>query len=189
MINDRHWWLFFILLFAVVTTTWLTFNTTKPATIVNANQDTLDAFATGVHITNLDKTGHISTQIYTPSLTHHTLRNRIQLQSPVVTLYVKNQPPWSITADTGELQQGTEVVYLNDHVILHQPKGTNNEEVTVQTPKLTVYPEKKLALTELPITLSSASANISSVGMQADLGQGTLHLNASTRGKYEIPAG
>lgn len=187
---ERHWWLFLILVFAVLVTTWLTFTTnahSKPP--VNAEQDALDAFATEVHLTNMDKMGHVSTKIYTPELTHHTSHNHTKLRSPAVTLYVTNQPPWDVTSELGELQNGTETVVLNKNVVLHQPKGNTNEEVTVQTEALTVYPDKKQAMTDLPITLSSTTANVSSIGMHANLDEGTLKLKANTRGKYEIPAG
>lgn len=188
MIRDRHWWVFLFLLFAVVTTTWLTLTANNKTTHNNKpEEDVLDSFATQVHITNLDKTGHISTQIYTPQLMHYSKNNRTQLQTPAVILHVKDQPDWQITSKKGELRQGTEEVFLENNVIIHQPKGIKNDEMTVQTDNLTVYPEKKLAMTEQPILLFSNNSQISSVGMQADMTKGTLELKSSARGQYALP--
>ncbi|MBI5447189.1 MAG: LPS export ABC transporter periplasmic protein LptC [Gammaproteobacteria bacterium] len=187
MITDRHWWVFFILLFAVVSTTWLTFTISdkKPMNLVE--NDVMDTFATQVHISNMDKTGHLSTQIYTPSLTHYTKDNRTQLDTPMLILHVKDQPVWQVNAKTAELKQGTDEIQLHDQVTLHQEKGKHNEEITVQTDALTVYPERKLAMTEHPITLLSHSAHVNAVGMQADMEKGTLELKTSARAQYEIP--
>ena len=184
----RYTGLLIIFFLLIIATIYFSLHTQdhKPAQAAT-EADTLDTFATQVHITNLDKTGHIDTQLYTPLMTHYTKKNT-RLKTPELSVHVKNQPPWKITAKTGEIRQNNEEVFLRDDVVLHQPAGEKNEEVTVATQTLTIYPNKKFATTEDPITLMSRSAQISSVGMQADLTQGTLELKTQAKGLYETPA-
>ncbi len=188
--RERHWWFLVILLSAVITTTWLTFSIGHNTPLKAKTDDAvIDAFATEVHLTNLDETGQVSTQVYTPALMHYSKSNHTQLTSPALTVYIKKQPPWHITSHTGVLNNKTEEVNLLDHVNLHQDEGPTNEEVTIQTEALTVYPDKKTAMTNSPITLSSHSTHISAVGLHANLTAGTLELKTNARGQYEIPAG
>ena len=188
MIKERHWWVLFFLLFAVGLSTWLTFSVGNQKKQNTPEEDALDSFATQVHVTTLDKMGRISTQLYTSELKHYTKHNNTQLQSPELILYVKNQPAWHITANTGEIANGSEKILLKNQVKLHQARGSSNEEVTVLTDELVVYPEKKIASTDQPITLTSDTTKISSLGMNGNLTEGALELKANARGEYEIPA-
>src|SRR3989338_1880049 len=181
--------LFLVLFFAVMLSTWLTFSIKENNNVaMDTNENNLDAFATEIHLTRMDKTGHINASLYSPQLTHYPLENQTQLQSPTVIVYVKNQPSWKITANQAALFHGSEKITLTDHVVLHRSSGINNEEITVQTEQLTLYPELKTAMTTLPISLLSNSTQINSTGMQANFEKGILTLTSSVRGNYTPPS-
>lgn len=181
----RNSLLFLLLFIAVAATSWLIIGNNHEQSIKNTHSnDEMDTFATDVHITNMDKEGRLSTELDTPKLTHFSQSNQTQLQTPTLIIHSQDQPQWKITADQGQIYHHNEEVLLEHHVIIHQAKGSHNEEVTITTPAVTLFPEKKIATTNHPVQLLSDTTQINGIGMEANLIEGTLELKNAARGEY-----
>lgn len=152
-----------------------------------AQADSIDSFAKNVHLTTLDKSGHISSELQASRLVHYHQSNQTLLQRPVITLYTDKQPPWIITASQGEIHHDKEEILLEHQVVIHQNSGANNDEVSIKTPSILVYPNTRIALSQDPVELFSPNTHIQGVGLEAHFNEGSLELKNQAKGHYVLP--
>jgi len=103
---------------------------------------TPDSFAKQLSVTTMNKAGEKEYEFSSPSLLHYPDSDRTEFTSPHLTLFEKKATPWELTATSGKATKGDHQIDLYDNVTLTQNK------TRIQTPHLTVYPKKKLIVTE-----------------------------------------
>ena len=165
-----QWWPLGLLILAVISSTWLTF-TVNNHPLINHAQEELnpDSFAEQVYVTIIHQPHADTTFITTPS----------------ITVYIKNQEPWVVTAKRGQLSQGINQLDLYNNVIMHQAQGLNNHEITLLTNAMTFYPNTQIANTTLPVTIQEPGLTLTGIGLNADLIKGILELKSDMQGVYE----
>lgn len=145
-----------------------------------------DAFMEEVTATIINKEGSPSIQIVATKMTHYVTNDTTEIIKPLLTLYRKSPKPWHLTADHARSLQGTDEILLWENVVIQHPGDINNEQTTLLTPTLTVYPEKQIALTPDPVTIHQPNSEIFAVGMNADLVTGAVKLLSQARGEYSV---
>jgi lipopolysaccharide export system protein LptC len=144
---------------------------------------TPDAIIEHMHVVEFTHDGHISSILITPLLKHYPFNDRSELQSPQVTVFQEQQPPWEITADFGQADDGIAQITLYDNVRLHQAAEDTQKTTTITTSKLIYHPALQLAQTDQPIELQQPGMFIESVGMFADLETQVIELLHQVRGQ------
>lgn len=183
----RHWWSFGLLILCVIASTWLTFSV-KDRPLLNPQQEALnpDSFAEQVSFTNFDKMGKPANKLDTPILIHRPYQNKTFIEKPLITVYVSHQSPWTIIAQQGELKNGITQLDLAGHVHMHQAMSPSNPELTLLTEAVTLYPNMRTAMTNLPVNVREPGTTLNATGVEADFNKGTLNLKSNMRGVYEI---
>ncbi|MCD6045408.1 MAG: lptC [Gammaproteobacteria bacterium] len=173
-----------LLLLAIVSFLgWYQFKT-NPSTAKTAAS--IDAFAIGIQGVQFDELGQKQGEMDSPKLLHFARDDSSVLTTPLITLYSKdNKAPWSISSQTGKTFNGTEKVDLIDNVVIHQSPGAQNQDTTITTSLLHIFPNQQLANTDKPVTLVQSGVKITSVGMNAYLDQKHVTLLSQARGFYD----
>ncbi len=113
-------------------------------------------------------------------------QNRFVVDQPEITASGSNteEAPWQMTARTGVVfNRGERIVMRgNVHAWQETPPGASH----FRTPELVYYPEKELAETDRPVTISSPGSQVSGVGMKASLAQQTFHLLAQVKSRHDV---
>lgn len=149
-----------------------------------------DAFMEEVVATMIDKQGKPSLKIVSPKMTHYVENDATEIVKPLLTLYrssrQKAPKPWRLTAEHARALQGMSQIHLWDKVIINHPGDAEDEQTQLLTPTLNVYPDKQLAETLDPVTISQPFTQIRAIGMNADLATGAVKLLSQTRGEYSV---
>ena len=158
--------------------------TAKPKHTETTN--VIDAFAIGIDGTQFDIMGQKQGELKSPKLLHFASDDSSLLTTPYLTLYSKdNKAPWTITSKTGKTFNGTEKVDLIDNVVIHQPTSAQNQDTTISTSLLHIFPKQQLANTDKSVTLVQSGVKITSIGMNAYLDQKHVTLLSQARGFYD----
>jgi lipopolysaccharide export system protein LptC len=135
--------------------------------------------------TRMDEQGLLASQIYTSKMTHYPHDDVSKFTDPRIIIFTQDRQPWNVTAEQGVSQHGITQVTLQNNVNVHQNAGPNNQELTLTTSSLTIFPETQTAYTNQPVTIIQPGTVINSVGLHADLKKGVVELLSKASGVYE----
>jgi LPS export ABC transporter protein LptC len=144
-----------------------------------------DSIAYGVTAKRFDKSGMLVSVFKTPRLMHYPYHDSTRFESPRITLYQKDAPPWRIQADRGSSRDGASKISFFENVILQQSQGANNKASKISTSQLAYFPKKQLATSDVFIRLEQPGLDINSTGMRAYLNENRVVLLAKARGQYD----
>jgi LPS export ABC transporter protein LptC len=180
--------LFFVLAFFALSTGWfVAFNIIRSQIYSGEDLPTApDMFIQGVTFKQMDETGQIVHQLFTPNVTHYQQDDRYVLQAPDLKIIDDSKKIWHIRALNGISKQGQSVIELKDNVSISEFADANLEvsELDIKTTFLTVYPDTKFAETAEPVTITQPSNVVESVGAKLDMKSGILYLLSKVKGQY-----
>jgi lipopolysaccharide export system protein LptC len=107
------------------------------------------------------------------------------LEDPHVYSLYANSPPISISAQNGEISKDGDRVILRDGVRIVRDADARQSEMTVSTNYLRVLPDRDIADTDSPITLSDAHTVINAVGMKLNYRTREITLLAQVRSRHD----
>ncbi|MEE8058902.1 MAG: LPS export ABC transporter periplasmic protein LptC [Pseudomonadales bacterium] len=155
---------------------------TPPTLGLEQSNDTLpDYYLTNIRSTQFDKQGMLDFTMASPSVEHNPKDNSANLKEPVFNLYQEGALVWTISSQSGVVYNGEVKVDLQQRVII----SSIDQEIILKTPQLVVFPNKKLAKTNKPVTLLNPNGFTRAVGLRADLQTKTIDLLEQVRGQYE----
>ncbi len=153
------------------------------------NQTTLqhkpDAFMEDATLYQYDQMGMLHSRLEASQTIHIPFQNSTTFSNPHFLIYTSQRLPWYISSKQGRSHHGTDWVYLWQNVVLHQPASQTYPATTIQTPNVTVLPQKSLAKTKANVTIIRPGTKIKSVGMQANLKTNVVKLLSHSHGSYE----
>ena len=172
------------LLFSLGFSIWLIHDTTQNNPVIAANDTTPDAFIINAHYIRMDKNGNPHLQIYTPEMTHYITHNISNFTTPHFIIYNAKGAPWDVTAKYGTSTAGIKQVHLWDDVKIHQAASANNNELTMTTTSLDIFPQQQTAATDQAVTIIQPNATINSIGLRANRKK-AKSIYSHARGVYE----
>lgn len=181
----RSYLMTFPILLAIGLSTWsfMTLTQNKPAAVpLNPNEG--DVFMENVVATIMNKEGMPALKLESPKMVHHAENDTIFIDTPHVTVYRDSPQPWYIDAHFAKTIKGAEEITFWENVIIHHLADVNNPNTTLFTHSLTIVPDKKIARTEEAILITQPAFTIHSVGMTANLNEGTIKLISNTSEDY-----
>ena len=111
--------------------------------------------------------------------------NRSEFEQPEISIYGKNGGDMYAKALRGETLENNDVITLIGDVYITQPKSKNTpHKLKVMTEKLTVFPNKEKATTDILITAIRGPEMITAIGMTLDYQEQTLYLHNDVKGHY-----
>lgn len=175
----------FLLFLATSLTGWSILIWKQSSAIVTSNQiKKPDAYMENVISTVLNKEGKPSLKIETPKMIHYPEGDTTHLTTPHVTVYRQSPKPWTIDSDYATASQGVTQILFWSHVVIHHPTDSVNPNTTLQTPSLTIFPDKQIAKTDQAVVLKQPDATVHAIGMLANLDDGTIKLISKARTEY-----
>jgi lipopolysaccharide export system protein LptC len=137
-------------------------------TIHEAPKHSADYFSTGYLRKDLDKQGHIKSQLSAQSILHYSDDGITHIDKPMLTLYNTDHsvPPWVIKSDKGILSADGENLLLQGQVLIARAKAAGIQAVTINTSDLQVKPRISYAQSDKWAQLLSPPHRIEGKGIQ-----------------------
>ena len=133
--------------------------------------------------TNLQ--GHIQYRLQSDQSTHYQKNNKTLLTKPIAYFYKPNQPYWKMTANMGTTSGKENTILLQGNVIIHQQAGKKNNETTLKTESVTLFPNKKTAQNKVFLTLEQPGFLLKSIGFHGDFNSNKITLLSQASGQVE----
>lgn len=186
--------LFLILLFipvTAITVTWLSFSVSTelqpeidlPAK--DSKQQIVDHFLNDATIINFNLQGIPRSQITGSRLLHYPGEEDAELLDPHIILHREEGSPVLITADKGWVNKDGSRVFFKGHTIVERKKSHSNSFSRLDTPELTIWPNKEFAETDKHVKITTDTIVATGTGMKAYLDSGRYYLLNNVRGHYE----
>lgn len=145
---------------------------------------TSDAIMEDVNATIFNKQGKPSLKIISPSMIHYVENNVTEITTPKITIFREPAALWHIDSNNAQAFNGLDKIIFRDHVVVRHQDNPAQDETTMYTCSLTVYPDKKTAETSEAVSLIQPTAKISATGMLADMNEGTIKFLSQAREEY-----
>ena len=155
--------------------------------------DMPDYIITAFHAIDLDQAGRLRYELAAELLTHYPQPERADLLAPDMVFYRSAQEtgaatdPWQLTANTGRITDNGDRVDLDGDVRVARLVEEQAGHMMMETQRLTVYGREEKAVTDAVVSLTSAQASLTSIGMEIDMANGRMHLLSQVRGHYDPP--
>jgi LPS export ABC transporter protein LptC len=148
------------------------------ASVITISESTApNLIAKNIDAWQFDVKGQPQYRLISATAQHYDKENRTIFTVVTGYLYMSKEPYWKVKADTAIATNGYETVVLNGHVYIHQAAGKKNSAQTLTTEHLTIYPSKKIAQTDAPITARRPDMVTTSKGAYLDLNNNSVKLH------------
>lgn len=109
------------------------------------------------------------------------------LVKPTLTRYEAGKAPTTIRSNEGRLSpDGADAYFIGD-VHVRQPASAQDPEMTLTTTYLHVIPDKDLAQTDKPVTMTRGKSTMTGVGLELNNNLRTARLQSKVRGTLDTP--
>ncbi len=187
MIERRNLVIGGILLLLVAGTFWLARQNSSETPPYTAREHRVDYYLEGVDSTLMDLSGRPGKRLIAERMTHFMDDDSTELQSPRLTLYDLDRPPWRVNSETGWLSGDGEVLLLQGAVKIDRSAAPGVRPLHIRTRDLRVQPRDNYVETDAEVNARSGQDRIDAKGMQIWLQQPIrIKLLANVRGRYEV---
>jgi lipopolysaccharide export system protein LptC len=139
--------------------------------------------------TQTDVNGKLRYVLAASEMSHFPDDDTTVLQRPKFTQYAVEKPYTQIQGLRGYISSDGETVEFVDNVKVVRQATPDKGEMQLLTEKLTIEPDKDLATTQSPVTITQApKTKVTAVGMVFDKKNQTMTLLNKVRVHYERPA-
>lgn len=107
------------------------------------------------------------------------------LTRPILQIFPREGPVWTIEAESGWVTGGGDEVQLHGAVRIDQPGDAATTPLRLETESLALRPQENIATTDDPVLAVSPGARVNGSGMYADLNAHRIELLAQARGVYD----
>ncbi len=143
-----------------------------------------DMYMAKVQEKQMDGSGAIKSLIKSKNWEYYKDKKESYLSSPHIKYYKPCDAPWNMTAKSAVIED-KEVIYMQGDVKMHQPSNNHRTETTITTSEVTVYPQKKYAITHKPVNLKQQGMSMRSIGAKFFYKENKLELLSHARGQYD----
>lgn len=177
-----------LLLLALVALGFLVFKLTGDDTGL-AGDTTRAAQQTGYYLRDATVTeygvdGKVRLEVAVRSATEDPARKVVDLEAVAVNYFPDGDRKWRLTAQRGQMAEGSEVVELEGDVTMTGARRSLPDSAVVRTERLTLDTSAQLARTDQPVTLGFGPYTLAARGLRADLKAETLQLESEVNGHF-----
>ncbi|OGO92035.1 MAG: LPS export ABC transporter periplasmic protein LptC [Coxiella sp. RIFCSPHIGHO2_12_FULL_44_14] len=144
-----------------------------------------DAFMINANYDEYNAQGLLQGHLFTPKIIHYPAQNSSTFEKPNIMGYNAERIPWYTSALHGRSRDGSQWIYLWDHVVIHQPDQPHYPKTTIKTHSVIIHPLQSLAETSDHVTIQRPDSTIQGQGMKVDFKKGITTLLSHTQGEYE----
>ncbi len=143
-----------------------------------------DSFFNAATIINFGENGLPKSRVIGKQLFHYPDHEDSEIIAPVITFFRATGSPVLITADRGWINEAGTRVFLKGHTVIERAKTAQNAYSKLETPELTIWPDKEYAETDKKVKISSESTIATGVGMKAYLDKEHYYLLHNVKAKH-----
>lgn len=147
-----------------------------------------DFIVTQFIATTLNEQGTPRFKLTAAQMLHYPDDDSMHLDAPQITSLSPGQPMLTATANKGTVSGKGDEVFLRENVKIVRAASTlngNQSEMIFSTSYLHIIPERDLADTDQPVTMTDGRNTINAIGMQLDNKARTVKLLAQVRSEHE----
>lgn len=177
-IRPTSWLPLVLLAGLVLTTLWLNqlVQPPPPRAAGNLRHDP-DTFVEQFNARKLGEDGRVLYTLAADKMVHYPDDDSAQLEALTLQAFEPRQPPMTITADHGRLEEGGDRVWIEGHVVLVRQGDAQMEPARVTTDRLLVLPDEGRALTSSEVRMETPSGHAVAAGLEMDNKTRTLKLD------------
>ena len=112
--------------------------------------------------------GRVLYTLAAKKMVHYPDDDSALLETLTLEAFEPRQPPMTITADHGRLEQAGDRVWIEGNVVLVREGDAKVEPARVVTDRLLVLPDAGIARTSSEVTLTSPSSRVVAQGLELD---------------------
>lgn len=142
-----------------------------------------DSYIQNFYYQAYNQQGQLKCIIRSPKLIHYSKPDIAYLDHPNV-IFQDQPAPWHITADHGISENNHQKITLLGHVVIRQFAGKQNVLTQLKTTKITIYPQRSLAVSQQPVFIIKGNTQIAGKGFTANFKHGTLTILHHANGVY-----
>jgi lipopolysaccharide export system protein LptC len=178
-------WLWIALLIASLLSFWIMLSHNASSSVTSkVEAGNPDAYMVNATYKMFNEKGELHARIFSPHMTHYPHNNSAYFLKPRILMYTTKQQPWYVNAEHGRSRDGNAWVYLWGHVVVHQPETPKTINTRITTSTLTVYPNKEIATTNKPVTITRPGSITQAIGLNANFKTGIFKLLSNSEGDY-----
>ena len=148
---------------------------------------TVDYYSSGYEKRSMNEMGLLGSEVKAAKMLHYGDDGSIILETPLLSFYNANLPPWRIEAEHGVLTNSGKNLLLKGQVFASRAAGNGSRALSIKTSDLNVKPEISYAETAYLAELQSPPNITTGIGMQLYFVDPIkITLLSQVRGKYEI---
>jgi lipopolysaccharide export system protein LptC len=157
----------------------------KGPVITVQTQNSPDSFMDNFTTRKLDAQGQLQYQLQATHMAHYADDDHSELIHPQFIAYRPNGQYWTMVADTGRTQNGSQQIMLNGKVTL-QRRASNTAPVNleIRTRDVTVRPADDYAETGRHTEIVLDKGKLEATGLQVHFREGRVNLLSQVRGVY-----
>lgn len=138
----------------------------------------------GIHGLQTNQLGQVERTITASQLVHFPDPDRSVIDHPSVQLYRDGSAAWHISAQEATVTNHNNQLDLSGQVAGRSLQGL---ALNLSTDRLSADQQEQTLITDSPVLVRSPQGQISSLGLSANLKDGTLTFPAQVRGTYVLP--
>ena len=150
----------------------------------NSQKSVADTFFNQASILNYGETGFPKSKIIGDQMFHYPGEDDSEIINPRVTFFRDEGSPVYITADHGWINEDGTRVFLKGHTIIKRDKTPVNQFSQLETPELTIWPNKEYAETDKAVKITTDTTIATGIGMKAYLDEEHYLLLNNVKSKY-----
>lgn len=128
--------------------------------------------------------GSVQTLLSADQLVHYLSEDRSVLDRPRVIDTRGDQPPVTITAETGETRNRLEEIVLTRDVHVVRAAAPKAEALDVRTERLVLRPDDDRASSDVEVHVTQGTSTLTGVGMVLDNAHRTLQVTSRVRATF-----
>lgn len=127
----------------------------------------VDYYVKGLDVTRMTPAGRPAHRLRAPQLWHFTDDDTTELQTPHLTVFQADAPPWEVDAARAWLSADGSLLLLHGDVLIEREGDAANRPMRIITRDLRVQPAQDYAETDEKVRVESDADWLDAVGMQA----------------------
>jgi lipopolysaccharide export system protein LptC len=157
----------------------------KGPVVTPLTHSTPDSFMENFTTRMLDEQGRPRYQLHALRMAHYADDNHSELKQPQFTAFRPDGQRWTVVAEAGRAENGSEQILLNGDVLIQRfPDASAASDLQIRTRDIRVRPADDYAETDQPTTIVRNEATLDTVGLQVHFRAGQVQLLSQVRGIY-----
>ena len=135
-----------------------------------AKEGRVDYYTKGLRRTVMGIDGNPKEYLVSQEMVHYEEEDTAELYRPVITLFVKDGPPWVINAEPAKIPGNSEFIFLNGDVLVERDENKEGRTMRIETTNVRTIPAKDYAETDEYIRVISPPDFMTGTGATINFG-------------------